>query len=138
MLTATFTVSPIAFPSDQSSDEQSSAIVVNGADRYQANESETVVDILANTLPNILQLLSDTDRALPVFSTISTQVLGPTFRSRRFPQNVTFSTTEILKVMSKIPDASKLFKKDVADAFKLLVQHGQQFAIRSGGAYDHP
>ena len=120
LLTATFTVSPVAFSYDATlsvSEEKTNDDDGNNFDRGGASESDSIVTILANTLPNVLTLLNDTDRAMPVFGTISSQVLGPTFRSRRFPLNVSMTTVNILKVVSKIPDTSKIFKKDMLEAF---------------------
>lgn len=120
LLTATFTVSPLAFSYDatpSATDGRPSDEDANNSDGAQGAESENVITILASTLPNILRLLTETDRATPVFSAISAQVLGPTFRSRRFPYNVNISTIEILKISSKLPDTSKGFRKDVSEAF---------------------
>jgi len=50
-------------------------------------------------------------------STISTQILVPTLRSKGFPHNVTNSTLEILYFMSRVPEALKVWRKDVGEAF---------------------
>ena len=49
--------------------------------------------------------------------TISTQVLTPTFRWKTFPRNITVSLLDILKKMARIPEASRIWRKDVAEAF---------------------
>ena len=79
--------------------------------------SDDVVAILASILPNISKILVDSDRITAATSTISTQVLIPTFRWKSYPQNVTQSTLDILYSMSRIPEASKMWRKDVAEAF---------------------
>ncbi len=48
---------------------------------------------------------------------ISTQVIAPTIRWKTYPQNVTEGTLAILFSLSRIPEASKIWKKDVAEAF---------------------
>ncbi len=68
-------------------------------------------------MPNLSKILIDPDRITAAATTISTQVLSPTFRWKSYPQNVTNSTLEILYAMSRIPEASKTWRKDVAEAF---------------------
>ena len=48
---------------------------------------------------------------------VSTQVIAPTIRWKTYPQNLTEEALGILSAMSKIPEASKVWKKDVAEAF---------------------
>ena len=76
-----------------------------------------MVAIIASIMPNLSRVLVDTDRIAAAITTISTQVLIPTLRWKTFPRNVTKSTLDILKIMSRIPEASKTWKKDVAEAF---------------------
>ena len=83
----------------------------------QAEDPEDVVGIISSVLPGIMPLLIDTDRMVAAATTISTQVLGPTFRWKTFPQNVTSSIIEILKVMSKLPEISKIWRKDISEAY---------------------
>ena len=80
-------------------------------------DSDDVVAIMASILPHITPLLADTDRITSATTTISTQILGPTFRWKTFPQNITSSTTDILRVLSKLPEISKIWKRDVAEAY---------------------
>ncbi len=68
-------------------------------------------------MPNLSKVLVDTDRIAAATTTISIQILIPTLRWKTFPRNVTKSTLDILKTMSRIPEASKTWKKDVAEAF---------------------
>lgn len=81
------------------------------------NDSEDIVSIIASLLPNISKILVDRDRIAAATTTISTQVLTPTFRWKTFPHNVSQSTLEILKAMSRIPEASKVWRRDVTEAF---------------------
>ena len=68
-------------------------------------------------MPNLSRVLVDTDRIAAAITTISTQVLIPTLRWKTFPRNVTKSTLDIFNTMSRITEASKTWKKDVAEAF---------------------
>ena len=68
-------------------------------------------------MPNLSRVLVDSDRIAAAITTISTQILIPTLRWKTFPRNVTKSTLDILKIMSRIPEASKQWKKDVTEAF---------------------
>ena len=86
-------------------------------DSIKPELSEDVVTIIASVLPGITPLLVDTDRMTAAATTVSAQILGPTFRWRTFPQNVNSSTIAILRIMSKLPEVSKIWKKDVAEAY---------------------
>ena len=68
-------------------------------------------------MPNISAILVDKDRIASAASTVSLQILAPTFRWKSFPQNVTSSTLEILIVLSRLPEASKHWRKEMAEAF---------------------
>ena len=78
---------------------------------------EDVVAIIASMLPHISKILVDADRVIAAITTISTHVLAPTFRWKTFPRNVTGSLLDIMKTMSRIPEASRTWRKDVAEAF---------------------
>ena len=84
---------------------------------YTLSGADDIVTILAEITPKISKILTDTDRVAAACSTISAQVLTPTFRSKAYPHNVTASTLDILYAMSRIPEASKIWRKDVAEAF---------------------
>ena len=86
-------------------------------DVADTSDSNDIVSTVASILPNITRVLIDADRIAAATTTISTQILAPTFRWKTFPLNVTESTLEILKTMSRIPEASKSWRKDVAEAF---------------------
>ena len=76
-----------------------------------------IVAILASIMPNLQKILIDNDRITAATTIVSTQVITPTIRWKTYPQNVTESTLDMLFAMSKIPEASKTWKKDVAEAF---------------------
>lgn len=80
------------------------------------SERDDINAIVASILPNISKILVDTDRITAAIGTISSQILVPTLKWKTFPHNVSVSTLEILKTMSKIPEASKSWRKDVVEA----------------------
>jgi len=120
LLAATFTIKPLSFSQDLPSMTDGEGGTVPPSkwpDLRTISDPDDVVSITASILPNISRILVDTDRIIAATTTISTQILTPTLRWKAFPHNVTESTLEILKIMSKIPEASKIWRKDVAEAF---------------------
>ncbi|EQL38061.1 hypothetical protein BDFG_00452 [Blastomyces dermatitidis ATCC 26199] len=78
---------------------------------------DDTVGILASVMPALVTTLGETDRISTAMSNISANVIAPLFHSRLFPQNVNKSVLDLLQQMSKIPVASKYWRKDVGDAF---------------------
>ena len=115
-----FTIKPLAFSSDTPTtppEESRDSQDLQSTSTSNANFTTDVVAIVAEILPNISKLLIETDRITTAIATISTQVLLPAFHWKTFPHNVTRHTLAILKVMSHITEASKTWKRDVAEAF---------------------
>lgn len=115
LLTAIFTSKPLGFSQDSglmsrpSVDSENFSVLHAGPD--------DMVSILATSMPAFITTLGDPDRVSTAVTSISTSVLGPLFRSRLFPNNVNRNVLDLLQQMAKIPVATKLWKKDVADAF---------------------
>lgn len=84
--------------------------------RAQKRASD-VVAILTSVVPNLPIVLADTDRVTRIVSDISTSVIGPTFRAKAFPDNVSTTTLDLLHQLTKVAQGSKLLKKDIYDAF---------------------
>lgn len=78
---------------------------------------DDVVGILASIAPNLPKILVEQDRVLLAANTISTSVIGPTFRSKSYPENVSKSTLVLLYQLSRLPNTQKSWKKDLGDAF---------------------
>ncbi|KAL3418993.1 hypothetical protein PVAG01_09214 [Phlyctema vagabunda] len=102
LLTAIFTTRPMGFT--ETSLEKSS-------------ESDEVVGILASIAPNLPKILVDADRILSAATIISTSVVGPTFKSRTFPENVLQSTLVLVYQLTRLPNVQKSWKRDLGDAF---------------------
>lgn len=135
ILAATFTTKPLGFASDHSpvvSAEKTSSDL-QPPDFRKPLLSDDVIAIIASLLPNLSKILIDSDRITAATLTISTQVLGPTFRWKSYPLNVTQSTLDILHSMARIPEASKTWRRDVAEAFndpKFFCSHSLNLAER--------
>ncbi|PGH05170.1 hypothetical protein GX51_03069 [Blastomyces parvus] len=78
---------------------------------------DDTVGILASIMPALVTTLGETDRISTAMSNISANIVAPLFHSRLFPQNVNKSVLDLLQQMSKIPAASKYWRKDLGDAF---------------------
>jgi hypothetical protein len=76
-----------------------------------------VVTILTSIVPNLPTILVENDRVTKVVSDISTSVIGPTFRAKAFPDNVSKTLLDLLQGLTKISQGNKLLKKDISDAF---------------------
>lgn len=73
--------------------------------------------ILAAIAPNLPKVLVEPDRILAAANTISASVIGPTFKSKSFPDNVSKSSLVLLYQLSRLPNTQKTWRKDIGDAF---------------------
>lgn len=80
-------------------------------------------------VPNLPKILLEPDRVLSAAGTISTNVIGPTLRSKGFPDTVSKSTLQLLQELSKIQGNQKTWKKDVGDAFNDAKFFGMNLAL---------
>ncbi|KAG6032270.1 hypothetical protein E4U41_007275 [Claviceps citrina] len=130
LLAALFTTRPLTFTESSSSSSSSSNNMSNttpdksnkpdGSPRQHApapGSPDHVVSILASVVPNLPTILIEPDRVLSAAGTISTNIIGPTLRSKSFPSTVSRSTLRLLLELSKLPNNQKTWKKDVGDAF---------------------
>jgi hypothetical protein len=86
-------------------------------DDRSTSKSDDVVSILATIAPKLPKILVEPDRVLSAANTISTSIIGPTFKSKSFPENVSKSTLVLLYQLSRLPNTQKSWKKDLGDAF---------------------
>ena len=117
LLTALFTTRPITFtePSLGSLSEKPKGDV--SAHKTPADRADDVVGTLSTIVPNLPKILVESDRVLSAATTISTHVIGPTIRSRGFPDTVSKSTLDLLHELSRLPNNQKTSRKDIGDAF---------------------
>jgi hypothetical protein len=78
---------------------------------------DDILSILSVSLPAFITTLGESDRITTAVSNISTNVIAPMFRSRLFPNNVNKNVLGLLQQISKISASSKVWKKDINDAF---------------------
>ncbi|TAQ89772.1 hypothetical protein B7494_g1880 [Chlorociboria aeruginascens] len=117
LLTAIFTTRPMGFSetiSEKSSDNDGR---YNTASTQLIARSDDVVGILAAIAPNLPKILVESDRVLSAANTISTSLIGPTFKSKFFPDNVSQSTLILFYQLARLPNTQKSWKKDLGDAF---------------------
>ncbi|KAL4750824.1 protein dopey [Aspergillus terricola var. indicus] len=131
LLTAIFTSKPMGFTQEQgllgraSLDYDSSSMLRIGPD--------DMLSILVASMPAFSMTLGDMDRITTAVSNISTNIIGPIIRARLFPNNLNTNFMALLQRISKIPQASKVWKKDVAEAFNDPRFFGSQLDLVKGG-----
>ncbi len=81
------------------------------------SRTDDVVAILASIVPKFSKIFVEVERSLAAAQIISTSVIGPAFRSKLFPDHISPSTLDLLHELTRLPNAQKFWKKDVADAF---------------------
>ena len=87
------------------------------SNHQRSSRSDDVVGILASIAPNLPKILVEPDRVLSAANTISASVIGPTFKAKSFPDNVSKSTLVLLYHLARLPNAQKSWKKELGDAF---------------------
>lgn len=85
------------------------------------NKSRTspddIVAILASIIPELRKVLVEPERVVAASITISTSVIGPTFRSKAFPQNISPGILDLLYQLTRLQNNQKAWKKELSDAF---------------------
>ncbi|KAI9834967.1 MAG: hypothetical protein M1819_002690 [Sarea resinae] len=123
LLTATFTTKPMGFSQEGPTPALHEKAQLDGEqpgqslDSYQLVKSDDITTILTSIVPKLPQVILEHDRIVAAISTISTNVIVPTFRSRSFPDNVTKNILDLLYQLARIPDAAKTWRRDIAEAF---------------------
>lgn len=116
LLTAVFTTRSMSFlqePSQVAAVEKASSIASGG----NIKKPVDVVAILTSIMPSLQLILVENDRVANAATSISTNIIGPAFRSKAFPENVTKSTLDLIYQLTRVAQNNKAWKKDVADAF---------------------
>lgn len=75
------------------------------------------MSILASITPNLPKVLIDSDRITSTATTISTQVIAPTIRSKLFPGILNQRTLDLMVGLGNIPEAARSWRRDVGEAF---------------------
>ncbi|KAI1098488.1 putative regulator of reproduction dopa [Jackrogersella minutella] len=117
LLTAIFTTRPTSF-ADGLSTSQSDKLKA-GESRLisPADRADDIVGILSHMVPNLPKILVESDRVLTAAGAISTNVIGPSIRSKAFPDTISKSALTLLHELTRLPGNQKTWKKDIGDAF---------------------
>ncbi|KAI2862454.1 hypothetical protein CBS147321_3899 [Aspergillus niger] len=131
LLTAIFTSKPMGL-------SQESALLGRASIDYDSGSlphvgPDDLLSILAASMPAFATTLGDSDRINSAVSGISTNIVGPLFRARLFPNNVSRNFMALLQHIAKIPAASKIWKKDISDAFNDPKFFGMQLDLVKDG-----
>ncbi|CAI6339107.1 unnamed protein product [Periconia digitata] len=117
ILTALFTTRSMGYLQDpnQSNPAENSTHVTNGSlGQERAND---VVSVLNVIVPNLPAILVENDRVANIVSSIATSVVGPTFRAKSFPDNISEGVLNLLQGLAKVAQGNKIWKKDLFEAF---------------------
>ncbi|KAH9996943.1 putative regulator of reproduction dopa [Xylariaceae sp. FL0662B] len=116
LLTAIFTTRPASFADSLSVSPLENQIPDQ---RYisPAERADDVVGILSSIAPNLPKVLVESDRVLTAAGAISANVIGPSIRSKGFPETISKSTLTLLQELTRLPNNQKTWKKDIGDAF---------------------
>ncbi|PYH46542.1 cellular morphogenesis regulator DopA [Aspergillus saccharolyticus JOP 1030-1] len=114
LLTAIWTSKPMGLAQESS--------LSRGSVDYDSSPSPNIgpddmLSILATSMPAFTVTLADSDRITSAVTGISTNVIGPLFRSRLFPNNLNHNFMTLFQHIAKVPSAAKVWRKDIADAF---------------------
>ncbi|GAP83534.1 putative cellular morphogenesis regulator [Rosellinia necatrix] len=113
LLTALFTTRPTSFTDNLSGPHTDTDI----KNRTSSERADDVVGILSRIVPNLPKILVESDRVLTAAQAISANLIGPSIRSKGFPDTITKTTLTLLQELTRLPSNQKNWKKDVGDAF---------------------
>lgn len=117
ILTAIFTTRSSGVIQDLSqpngSEENSTA--TNGI--YAQYRAHNVVSVLGSIAPHLQIIFEDNDRLANAVSSISNNIVGPTFRAKTFPDNVTQQLLDLVRHLMRVSQGNKYLKKEVADVY---------------------
>ncbi|KAL3452409.1 Dopey, N-terminal-domain-containing protein [Aspergillus insuetus] len=131
LLTAIFTSKPLGLSQEQGLLGRASLEYDNSSVPHTGPDD--MLSILAASMPAFSTALGDSDRITTAVSGISTNVVGPLIRSRLFPNNLSQSFMALVQHVAKIPQAAKIWKKDIAEAFNDPRFFGSHIDLVKGG-----
>jgi hypothetical protein len=101
--------------SEPNATTEKSSVIDNGTRAHQ--RASDVVIILVSVASKLPLILVDNDRVAKVVSDMSTSIIGPNFRAKAFPDNVSRNLLDLLQSLTKVAQGNKPLKKDIYDAF---------------------
>jgi len=126
MLTVVFTVAPagsrsleLPAPIPLSNLEKAEADGEPRPDRTSKGKTapDDIVPILVSIVPILRKVLLEPERVITASVSISTSLIGPIFRSRSFPNNVSPTLLDLVYQLTRLQNNQKAWKKEVSDAF---------------------
>ncbi|KAI1394141.1 putative regulator of reproduction dopa [Hypoxylon trugodes] len=117
LLTAIFTTRPTSFTDGPSNSQTDKSKAGEGRLISPAERADDIVGILSNIVPNLPKILVESDRVLTAAGAISANVIGPSIRSKSFPETISKTTLTLLQELTRLPGNQKTWKKDIGDAF---------------------
>lgn len=91
------------------------SIVTNG--RLAQMRAADVVSVLNAIVPHLPIILVENERVTTVVTSIATSVIGPTFRTKAFPENISKGVLDLLQALARVAQGNKFWKKELYDAF---------------------
>ncbi|EGD95389.1 protein kinase subdomain-containing protein [Trichophyton tonsurans CBS 112818] len=129
LLPAIFTSKPLSGTHEPSAPRNQESEHPSSSSLLQRIGPDDIIGILSVSLPTLTATLDEADRVSNALSSISTNIISPVFHSRLFPSNVDKNTLDLLQQISKVQGASKIWKKDVSDAFNDSKFFGFKFGL---------
>ena len=125
LLTATFTIKPMGFSQDTplaASIDRSSlgGREVSRTNTLKVSRGNDIVAILTPIVPRFNKVFIEVERSVGAAQIISTNVIGPAFRSKAFPENLPTQVLDLLYELTKLPNTHKIWKKDITEALNHL------------------
>ncbi|KAH9909028.1 Dopey, N-terminal-domain-containing protein [Xylariomycetidae sp. FL2044] len=117
LLTALFTTRPAMSSDSSGSSQAEGSKLERSMSRTPAERADDVVGILGSIVPNLPKILVESDRVLTAAGAISANVIGPSIRSKAFPETITKSSLRLLQELTRLANNQKTWKRDIGDAF---------------------
>lgn len=103
LLTSCFTTTPVSLPTPTANAYSSSSEKKDDYEKRVGTQPDDIKLILLHLTPSLPLLLLDPDRVMAATNTITTSLLQPCFKSKRFPDNLTPEHLHLLLRLSKLP-----------------------------------
>ncbi|KAA8909497.1 Dopey, N-terminal-domain-containing protein [Sphaerosporella brunnea] len=122
MLTAVFTVAPAGSRMlEQSASVDRDRMELDGESppsRPTKNKPvpDDIVPILASIVPELRKVVVEPDRVITASVSISTSLIGPIFRSKSFPQNVSPALLDLIYQLTRLQNNQKAWRKELSEA----------------------
>jgi hypothetical protein len=123
MLTAVFTVAPAGSRVlEQSASVDRDRAELDGEGQTPRPTKgkpvpDDIVPILVSIIPELRKVVVEPERIITASVSISTSLMGPIFRSKSFPQNVSPALLDLAYQLTRLQNNQKAWKKELSDAF---------------------